>query len=198
MSEVYCTQCGTAGATGQKFCGRCGTVLATDPKAETNPINSEPSPADRTSPDPQAGVPTHRGSDPAVQPEGTEGPRVSQPGLLPDLHPESRPAQQSGRLAPAADPALFIPGRGELVRIPPGGSCTIGSDPTWDVVLDGDAYVSAHRLTVTRGGPGLLINDAQSTNGTFLRVTEPTPVKAGDEIRIGTTVVRVEMTGPGA
>jgi hypothetical protein len=64
---------------------------------------------------------------------------------------------------------------------------TIGRDAACDLVLS-DMTVSRSHAGLRRVADGWLLTDAGSTNGTRLngwRVTEPVPLRAGDEIMFG-------------
>jgi FHA domain/DUF1707 SHOCT-like domain len=66
-------------------------------------------------------------------------------------------------------------------------SFTIGRDAACDLVLS-DMTVSRSHAGLRRVGDGWLLTDAGSTNGTRLngwRVTEPVPLRAGDEVMFG-------------
>ena len=70
----------------------------------------------------------------------------------------------------------------------------IGRADTCQVVLD-DTYVSqVHARIFPRDGEWV-VEDLGSTNGTYLnrvKVTQPSPLAVGDEIRIGKTTLEVQ------
>lgn len=91
----------------------------------------------------------------------------------------------------------------EIVVHPPDGRPTViplGDDPVtlgrserMTVALD-DVYVSDEHALVAPDDEGFIVRDLGSTNGTYLngaKVTQPTPVSAGDQIRLGKTRVEV-------
>ena len=62
-----------------------------------------------------------------------------------------------------------------------------------------DDQVSRRHATVRKTAQGLEIEDLGSTNGTWVggrRVTAPTQLAAGDEIRVGGTALGVELATP--
>ena len=65
--------------------------------------------------------------------------------------------------------------------------CVIGRNPNSDIVIE-DIEVSKNHLTITRKGNTYLVEDQNSTNGTFLngkKLKKPTTIKNGDLIRLG-------------
>jgi FHA domain-containing protein/uncharacterized protein DUF1707 len=87
----------------------------------------------------------------------------------------------AAQLPPPRPPLRFM--------LPPGTkkSFTIGRDVACDLVL-ADMTVSRSHAGLRREAGGWLLTDAGSTNGTRLngwRVTEPVPVRAGDEVMFG-------------
>jgi Inner membrane component of T3SS, cytoplasmic domain/Domain of unknown function (DUF1707) len=118
-------------------------------------------------------------------------------GILADL-PAPRPslAQAAlGRLAQARRAArrrlagYLQPPRPPPFMLPSGAkdSFTIGRDPACDLVLS-DMTVSRSHAGLRREAGRWLLSDAGSMNGTRLngwRVTEPVPVRAGDQVMFG-------------
>jgi hypothetical protein len=86
-----------------------------------------------------------------------------------------------GRSRPAAAPqVLVLPSSTQ-------DSLTIGRDVACDLVLL-DMTVSRSHADLRRASDGWLLSDSGSTNGTRLngwRVTEPVPLRAGDEVSFG-------------
>lgn len=69
--------------------------------------------------------------------------------------------------------------------------CVIGRNPNSDIVIE-DIEVSKNHLTITRKGNTFLIEDQNSTNGTFLngkKLKKPTAIKNGDMISLGNNQV---------
>ncbi len=68
----------------------------------------------------------------------------------------------------------------------------IGTGPDCGIVITGDAYVSRCHARMSASEDGWLVEDAGSSNGTLFRVRRPMALEPGDEIVVGTTVVRFE------
>jgi pSer/pThr/pTyr-binding forkhead associated (FHA) protein len=74
------------------------------------------------------------------------------------------------------------------------GSIVIGRSAQAEVVID-DSFASEFHARIGPTGAGTLrVLDLGSTNGTFVngeRITSPTPLGIGDQIRIGQTIMEV-------
>jgi len=65
--------------------------------------------------------------------------------------------------------------------------------------LNNDPELSRTHARVTRSDSSLTIEDLQSTNGTWvneIRISEPTVLQAGDEIQLGSSLLRTEVSEP--
>ncbi len=94
--------------------------------------------------------------------------------------------RMAGFLQQPPPPALVLPSS-------PKESFTIGRDAACDLVLT-DMTVSRSHAGLRRKADGWLLSDIGSTNGTRLngwRVTEPVPVRAGDEVTFGSLTLVV-------
>jgi pSer/pThr/pTyr-binding forkhead associated (FHA) protein len=91
----------------------------------------------------------------------------------------------------------------ELVVHPPSGppqviglsgrGVVLGRSAAADVVID-DVYISDEHAEVLPDDGGWSVRDRGSTNGTFLngaKVHHPTPLAAGDQLRLGKTHIEV-------
>ncbi len=91
----------------------------------------------------------------------------------------------------------------ELVVHPPDGrphvvpleaqTVTLGRSERMTIALE-DVYVSDEHALVSPDDEGWIVRDLGSTNGTYLngaKVTQPTPISAGDQLRLGKTRVEV-------
>lgn len=83
---------------------------------------------------------------------------------------------------------------GERVYVLPTGEVVVGRDPGCQIQLDGDLVSRRHaRLLVEPGG--IMFEDLGSSNGSFvneMRVDDPLPLREGDRIRIGLTLLELE------
>ncbi|HEY0250301.1 MAG TPA: FHA domain-containing protein [Kofleriaceae bacterium] len=62
-----------------------------------------------------------------------------------------------------------------------------------DIVFRDDAFMSRRHAAVTWNGTRAQITDLGSSNGTFVRITSPTPLKHGDHVRLGDQLLRIEL-----
>jgi hypothetical protein len=75
------------------------------------------------------------------------------------------------------------------------GPTRVGRGAENGMRLDGDEFVSSRHATIEPRDDGLWVEDAGSTNGTFVngsRVTTPRLLHGGDVLRIGQTDLKVE------
>jgi DNA-binding CsgD family transcriptional regulator len=84
---------------------------------------------------------------------------------------------------------LFGPAGSELVPLE-GDRVTLGKDPSNAVDLAADPTVSRLHAVLERFAAGWCLRDLASRNGTFVngeRVLSDRPLRAGDEVRLGST-----------
>lgn len=73
------------------------------------------------------------------------------------------------------------------------GTTSIGRSSASDIVLKNDDYVSGQHTRLTRHGGLLYVEDAGSTNGTYVndrKAVGATPLRSGDRVRVGSTTFR--------
>ncbi|MBM3501884.1 MAG: FHA domain-containing protein, partial [Armatimonadetes bacterium] len=89
------------------------------------------------------------------------------------------------------------PDRGKAFEVD-GANTLIGRDPACDVCLD-DPGVSRHHASLEIHGNRHVLKDAGSANGTFVNGVrvEESPLHAGDQIRVGNTILTVGRPMPG-
>mgnify|MGYP003463414586 CR=1 FL=1 len=69
---------------------------------------------------------------------------------------------------------------------------TVGRYEECDLTVS-DLSVSGSHARLTLAGGMLRVEDLGSSNGTFVRLTGPTPLKHGDHIRLGDQLLRIEL-----
>lgn len=75
------------------------------------------------------------------------------------------------------------------------GTTSLGRSSASDIVLNSDDYASGRHAQLTRHGGLLYVEDAGSTNGTFVngrKTVGATPLRSGDKVRVGSTTFRYE------
>lgn len=75
------------------------------------------------------------------------------------------------------------------------GTLLIGRSADCQIILDDD-YVSTRHARVVAGDEGFYAEDLGSTNGTYVngqRITAPTTITLADSVRIGKTVLKLEV-----
>lgn len=77
-----------------------------------------------------------------------------------------------------------------------GPETTIGREKTNTIACDGDSSVSRQHARITESGGAYVLEDLGSSNGTLLngaKITGPSTLKSGDEIRFGGQHFRFEV-----
>jgi pSer/pThr/pTyr-binding forkhead associated (FHA) protein len=112
--------------------------------------------------------------------------------------PRFRAAAEIGRVTPM-QLRLEIVERGAARAYQGRPPLDLGRDKGADIVLN-DAEVSRRHARFESHEGVVYVNDLKSSNGTFLngrRVTDAIEIRAGDEIDVGTTRLRVSSVRPG-
>ena len=74
-----------------------------------------------------------------------------------------------------------------------GGVMVIGRSSGSDIVLKNDDYASGEHARLTRHGGLMYVEDAESTNGTYVngrKAVGATPLRSGDRVKVGSTTFR--------
>jgi hypothetical protein len=104
--------------------------------------------------------------------------------------PVAAPQRPSGASSLDATRLVITGGAKEGLEIPlPAEQITIGRSSDSGLVIRDD-YTSTHHARLLKWNEGWVIQDLDSTNGTFLdgtRVAVPTQVRLGATVKIGTT-----------
>ncbi len=61
-----------------------------------------------------------------------------------------------------------------------------------EVVFPGDRYISARHARIDLAGEVVTVTDLGSSNGTFRRISGPTPIAPGDQLLIGAQLLKLE------
>jgi hypothetical protein len=104
---------------------------------------------------------------------------------------EELPPVQAGRLVVVKSPTLEQGREWTLDSAP----LTVGRGPQNDVELESDDYASARHARIEPRRDGVWVQDAGSTNGTYLngiKLTRARKLKPGDVVRVGETELRYD------
>lgn len=180
-----CPQCGVAVIPGEAFCNNCGAPLLGAPR----PV--APTPA-------YGGVPPQ----PAYPPPHPVAPAT--PPVAPAPLPVAPAPPPRATLAPAR---LIVQPSGVAVALPSAPQALVGrADAVSNFFPDVDltdydginlGVGRRHARLFVQAGQ-IMVEDLDSTNGTFLNAArlsprQPTPLKQGDELRLGNLRLRVEL-----
>ncbi len=117
--------------------------------------------------------------------------RTSRP-TRPAVAPAAGADQRRPRRAPKELVLHPATGRPQVIALR-GDSLILGRSEHVDLPLD-DVYVSDEHAQIRLDGDGWVVRDLGSTNGTYLngaKVARPTPLAAGDQLRLGKTRIEV-------
>lgn len=119
-------------------------------------------------------------------------PSVAAAARVDDSAPPTRPANRAEPHATDATPTRLVitsgPREGMEIELP-GEQLTIGRSSESGLVIR-DEYTSTHHARLMLWGADWVVQDLDSTNGTYLdgtRVAVPAPVPPGSSVTIGTT-----------
>jgi pSer/pThr/pTyr-binding forkhead associated (FHA) protein len=82
--------------------------------------------------------------------------------------------------------------RGRVFEL--GDEVTLGRSPGCAIYLEDDTFASSAHARVYRSNGELWLEDLRSTNGTYLnneQLEEPTRIRRGDRIKVGSTILEV-------
>ncbi len=194
-----CVDCGFDSPEGHRFCGSCGARLGVHAPGRCPECTRLVGPRDRFCMDCGASLPASgTGSRPSPEPPAASpdpGPAPRHVTLeIPARNPLEEDTSDHPTAAMRAPVQLKIVAGREVDKgfILPAEGGVIGRTETADVRLELDPYVSESHAKIGRGPKGVFVEDMGSVNGTFVRVTGTQPLKAGDEVKIGQSIFRVE------
>lgn len=206
-----CQACRTALNSGAKFCPQCGRKLITDTQAQTQPaaphsdpyvpgIPAEPAAAKETiQPGQESREPP--ASKPAEPDKPKDNKALTRCHCGQTLPSEAQFCHRCGTPTRGTRPLsrLICMDKGNFAQVAElsDKAITIGKSPDSDLVIADDDYVSRHHARIVPTGQSFLLEDLNSSNGTYLRVRGQVAVKNGDEFLIGTHLMRFEHTQGG-
>src|SRR5579883_440702 len=103
-------------------------------------------------------------------------------------------APASAPAGPASEAPFWLV-TADGTRVPVAEPVTVGRGEDNTIVLSQDRQVSRHHARISVDAASLRLEDLASANGTLLtnqKLTQPEAVTAGDEIKVGGTLLRVE------
>jgi pSer/pThr/pTyr-binding forkhead associated (FHA) protein len=185
---IRCARCHGHSAEGMRFCKYCGAPLdEAAPRAEiveareaveVGGTGAEIGPPERGGPG-RAGV-TPR---PPAGPTGMRtGERISSPGLAPPV---------AGR-APMGRLVVIVEDGSEGKAFPLIDRQVDIGRVEGDIILADDLYVSPRHARFLPQGGQWILRDLHSTNGVYVRIREPHPLKDADLLLLGLEVLQFE------
>ena len=202
-NHEVCLACSSPSGSDALFCPRCGTAIQQAADGSTaGALASGDSRVPDTSPPPAEAASVNH-AEPLkadVPPVRAFAPRQREAkcacGQL--LSPAVKFCQECGAKAPP--PAselqlvLFDQNRAPVAAHPLGDQTTIGKSEQCDLVIPDDDYVSREHARIYRDKTQIFLEDAKSSNGTYLRLSRPIVLHPDDVIVIGSSVFRLEST----
>jgi len=203
-----CSVCRYAARAGDKYCGECGRRLSESPIAPppaeiedvqpgSEPLKSGPPAQPQDQPPQQAPVPP-----PAAPAQTDVKPAAPPPEPKKCTCGQALPPEacfcltcgvQVGKPKPRRRLVCRKNGSPELAAEMAGGELTVGKAPDCALAVAGDDYLSRRHARLYEDNGLIFLEDLNSSNGTFLRVHRPIIIEPGDEILVGTTVLRFEQ-----
>lgn len=169
---VTCPQCMARVASGHRFCLSCGSPI---------PSDAAPAPA----PDPAAMAAA------AVAPAAAAPIEEATPAAAP-VEPAAATPAPAARATPLAHLIMVNPDGtpGESVPLYDGANA-IGRNSEFPV-LQKDECLSPEHAVFTISGDNVEIQDLDSINGVYYRITSPTVITPGDYVRLGREVLLLQ------
>lgn len=201
-TQTPCEYCDMARAAGARYCPRCGRDLnlavPSEPPLDTDFRQDGPG---------ETPPPAHLGRGGADRLVSSAMPPKQ---MVPPPASNASTACKCGRILP--EDSNFCPGCGASISTdatsgyflcinnsgdPPmpvkDDGCVIGKDTNCNVVISDDEFVSRRHARLRLEDGLVFLEDLGSSNGTLLRIRRPIILEAGDEILIGTRMMRLEL-----
>jgi len=182
--------CGAPLPAETRFCAQCGRARPEQSRV-SEALHQGDLPRKRTVP--AVAVPrelpldTHESTAPELSPHQP----VVQAPLLHSNHECKEPV-----VSHSAQAELWLMGvdaRRNPIRVPlDRESIVIGGDPQCEVPLQ-DPYISRRHVRIGRDRDMVLVEDLASSNGTYVRIRRAIVLEPGDELLVGTTVLRLQQ-----
>jgi hypothetical protein len=206
-----CQVCDAAMRSGAKFCPQCGRKLTPDTRTQTQTATPRGDPSTSDIPkEPPAGEKTilpGQESRESVVPAPVEPDQSKEnKGLIrcqcgQNLPSEAQFCHQCGATIRSAKllSRLVCIDKRSIAQVSEigDGAIIIGKSPECDLIICDDDYVSRHHARIVPKGQSFLLEDLNSSNGTYLRVQGQISIKNGDEFLIGAHLVRFEQVQGG-
>jgi uncharacterized Zn finger protein (UPF0148 family) len=182
----HCPNCGAPCGTG-RFCTQCGEKL---------PLPQQTQPALEQD---EKQAPAAARRDPLAEPES--GPSLRDEVPQADVEAAPAPSARVPAMAVLPSPSARQPsyavvchrtGKPDFTVTLRDGENTVGQAPDCDVVLPGDQYASRSHARLAQADGRLTIEDLGSSNGTFIRLRGAVELQPGDEVLIGTSILKVD------
>ena len=197
----FCPQCGQPLGDSPRFCGGCGAKVeraSAAPGAASTPENAPRSlPQDARRPD--------SGDAEPASPPPLPAPMTEREPLRAAFATHcGRPMPDGARVCPFCATPLVPEGPRFSILAKTNGKpdrrfdmdgdeFVIGKTDQCHLRLPNDDFASRQHARIVRSGEQMLLEDLGSANGTFLRVRRTMALEPGDEVLVGTTVLRLEQ-----
>jgi hypothetical protein len=128
---------------------------------------------------------------PAGPPQGP--PAAPVPAAVPAEAAVRRQGRSTQRIGSSRKPPTSVAVLGDGRTYPLQGDLVIGRASTATIVVD-DTYASSAHARIRSADGSWVVEDLGSTNGTLVngeRIATPTPVRRGDRVQVGQTVLEL-------
>ena len=193
--QLFCCECGSKLKSGSKFCTSCGQPVNRGDGGAAGGSGDNVPPGPQQSYQPQ--TPAVLPASPAQQPQHNTSPQpVTQKDTLScascgnTLSENAKFCIECGTGVSAKKKAEFklvckVDGNCHEFDLRSEEQVSIGKSENCEIILDDDDYVSrTHARLYVKDGT-VWLEDLNSSNGTFIRMDKPVPLKPGSQFVIG-------------